>query len=104
MLETLALRPDDRVLLLWIPSPEEVELLASRLPQGLLVAMGTDDEVRAARRSCAHLENVMFTQGDAGEIPWRDAMFTTAVGLDQTTPELRRVVEPGGVIALRQAP
>jgi hypothetical protein len=102
MLDTLELRPDDRLLLLWIPSPVEVERLAARLPKGLLVAIGSDEEVRAGRRAAAHLDNVMFTVGDANEIPWRDGMFTVAVGVGRKASELVRVVEPGGAIRLRE--
>ncbi|MEO8657875.1 MAG: hypothetical protein ABI693_05365 [Bryobacteraceae bacterium] len=98
MLDKLALRPDDRLLLLWVPETETVERLSARLSNGLIVVIGLDDEIRAGRRSCSHLENVMFTPGTADEIPWRDALFTVAVVKGAPTPEVIRVVTPGGAI------
>ncbi len=101
MLDELNLQDDDRLLLLWIPEPQEVERLSRRLSRGLLVAQGSEDEVWNARRACAHLDNVMFVPESGGEIPWRDGMFTMAVGVATVTPELLRVVVPGGPIHLR---
>jgi hypothetical protein len=98
MLDNLALRSDDRVLLLWVPGPEDLERLAARLTDGLIVVIGPDDEIRAGRRACSHLENVMFTPGTVDEIPWRDALFTVAVVKGAPTAEVIRVVTPGGDI------
>jgi len=98
MFDNLALRSDDRLLLLCVPGPEELERLAARLTDGLIVVIGPDEEIHAGRRACSHLENVMFTLGTADEIPWRDALFTVAVVKGAPTPEVIRVVTPGGTI------
>lgn len=94
----IPLRAGDRVLVLGIPSPEDVARLAARLPQGLLVAMGDEPAVRAARRAASHLDNVMFVQGTAAEIPWRDGMFTVIALAGEPTPEVRRVLAPEGAL------
>lgn len=82
----------DRVLLLAIPTPEELRALAARIETGVCVVMGPEDEIRSLRRSCADLDNVMliFDPGD-GTIPWQDGFFTVAVaGADM--PDLKRVL------------
>lgn len=97
-LDDIPLLGDDRLLLLWIPPPEDIARLASRVAQGLLVAIGPDDEVRAARRSSPQVDNVMFVNGTADEIPWRDGMFTVVASVDEPTREVHRVLAPNGAI------
>ena len=50
--------------------------LAAKLTTGLLVVLGSDDEVREGRRRHASLDNVMFVAASAEEIPWQDGFFT----------------------------
>lgn len=97
-LDDIPLLNDDRLLLLWIPAAEDVARLAARLQQGLLVAMGTEYEVRAGRRASYQVDNVMFVHGTADEIPWRDGMFTVIASADEPTREVHRVLAPGGAI------
>lgn len=65
-----------------------------------VVGIGGDDEVRAARREFAGLDNVMFTQGDRHDIPWQNAQFTVIVDQEggEPTVEMRRVLVAGGRI------
>ncbi len=68
--------PADRVLFLGIPEPAVAREVASRLTSGVVVALGDDEEVRAARRELRELLNVMCVSGTPDEIPWQDAFFT----------------------------
>lgn len=52
---------------------------AARLWNGALVAMGTDDEVRAARREFRDLLNVMFVPAAPDENPWQEGYFTVVI-------------------------
>ena len=83
--------PGDRVLLLAIPSPDELRSLAAQLDTGVCVVMGADEEIRTLRRACSDLDNVMliFDPGD-GTIPWQDGFFTVACG--PASPDLQRVL------------
>lgn len=101
----MKLRPDDRVLLLAIPSQDEIARLSGVLTVGLLVALGTAEDVDTARAGVARLENVMFLNARPDAIPWRDAFFTTIVVpphleslLRSSADELHRVLAPGGQI------
>lgn len=86
-------RIDDRVLLLAIPEPSIVANLAAQLTRGLLVAIGSDDEIAAARVSARNLENVMFVPGAPEEIPWRDRFFTKAIAFGPLSEAAQREVE-----------
>jgi hypothetical protein len=103
MIDRIDIRPSDRVLLLSIPEPAIVAELAARLPAGLIVALGSDDEVREARRASRHLENVMFAPVGTEQIPWQDGFFSVAIAFDRgsdhpdpVASELARVLSPGG--------
>ena len=100
----IELKPNDRVLILSIAGLEFLQQLAGRLPEGLLVGIGTADEVAAARRALASAENAMFHAASPEEIPWRDAYFTLVLSPPPQTPlaetEIRRVLTPGGIIHL----
>ncbi len=103
MIDDLALRPNDRVLLLSIPEHDVVAELASRLTTGIVVGLGSDEEVRAARRAARNLENVMFVPAPLEEIPWRDGFFTKVIDWrggwqnpEQVAREVARVLAPGG--------
>jgi hypothetical protein len=71
--------PDDRVLFLAIPAIPVIREMAGGLDRGLIVAIGSDDEVRAARRECADLENVLFVGATPDDIPWRSGFFTQVI-------------------------
>lgn len=72
---------------------------------GVLVAIGTREEVDVARQSMAEFDNAMFIEADPQRIPWRDAFFTKIVVpphmemfLRSAGGELHRVLAPGGEI------
>ena len=99
------LEAEDRVLLLAIASKDELVTMARQLTRGVLVAIGSRDEVDQARESMAEYENAMFVEAAPDRIPWREAYFTKVVippHLDlmvrQMGPELHRVLAPGGAI------
>ncbi len=100
----IEVKPDDRVLVLSITGLEFLLELAGRLPDGLLVGIGSPDEVAAARRALAAEENAMFNAASPEEIPWRDAYFTVVLSPPPQSPlaerELRRVLAEDGVIHL----
>ena len=72
-------REDDRVLFIGIPTAAVVRAFAARLSSGALVAIGTDDEVRLARREFRDLLNVMFVPAAPDENPWQDGYFTVVI-------------------------
>jgi len=96
------LRAGDRVLVLGLGQCSSARLRewAAALTDGFLVGVGEEDAVRRVRRELADLENVMFTPGSRGEIPWKEIFFTAildAEGGDET-PEMRRVLRGDGRI------
>ncbi|MBV9084943.1 MAG: hypothetical protein JOZ62_19870, partial [Acidobacteriaceae bacterium] len=100
---TSGLRPDDRVLLLAIPSRHELAATAKILTQGLLVGIGTRDEVDLARGWMAEFDNAMFIEARPDQIPWREAYFSKIVVPPQLETmlrhigaELHRLLAPGG--------
>ncbi len=100
-----ALRADDRVLLLAIPSEADLAAIARVLMSGVLVALGDGDEVDRARHAMAEFENVMFLEASPERIPWREGYFSKILVpphleslLPQIEPELHRVLAPGGDI------
>jgi hypothetical protein len=66
----------DRVLFLSPPEDAFLQALAARLTSGLLVVLGSDEEVSNGRREHSGLDNVMFVAASAEEIPWQDGFFT----------------------------
>jgi hypothetical protein len=105
-----AIRSDDRVLLLAIPHRDELAALARVLMQGVLVALGTREEVDEAREAMADFDNAMFVEASTDRIPWRDAYFSKILVPPQLEPllrpfasELDRVLAPGGQIVRQTA-
>lgn len=100
-----ALRSDDRVLLLAIPSQADLAAIARVLMNGVLVALGDRDEVDRARQSMSEFENVMFVDASPEHIPWREAYFSKILVpphleslIPHIAPELDRILAPGGEI------
>ena len=99
------LRADDHILLLAIPAHQEVARLARVLVKGSLVALGTADEVDAARQTFSEFDNVLFLNARPDAIPWREHYFTQILVpphleplMRSIAPELDRVLAPGGAI------
>lgn len=63
-----------------------------------VTGVGTAEQVRAARRRFAGVENAMFTAGSRDEIPWAEGRFTLIVddAGSEPTREMMRVLAPGG--------
>jgi hypothetical protein len=101
---SLRLRADDRVLFLEIPEPDALAAIARILVQGVVVAMGSPDNVDRARRALAEFDNVMLLDAAAGRIPWRDAYFTKVVVpvalSGSSDPEWTRLLAADGEIIL----
>jgi hypothetical protein len=93
--------PGDRILFLYLPAAELLDELSGSVPGGIIVCIGTRDEVYDGRKSVTHLENVMLTAATMDEIPWRDGFFNWIIGpaMDENTTagrEIRRVLASGG--------
>ena len=96
------MRSDERILLLAIPEPTVVLGLSRQVPEGVVVALGSDEEVREARRATRDLENVMFVATTPDEIPWPDGFFTRVIDTANQypggfTPEILRVLAKDAV-------
>jgi hypothetical protein len=109
MIDELDIRPDDRVLLVSIPAIELVLEIAARLERGLVVGLGSWDEVRQARKGVRGLTNTMFQPGSPGEIPWQSGYFTTVIDFGggwleprKAASEAARVQAPGGTLWVRR--
>jgi hypothetical protein len=101
----IQLKADDRVLLLAIPSISELTDIAQVLTNGVVVALGDGEEVRAACIAMADFKNVTFLEAPPDQIPWRAAYFTKIIVppqlqalLPYAAAELHRVLAPGGQI------
>jgi len=46
------------------------------LTAGLVVVLGSDNEVSQGRKQHSSLDNVMFVAASAEDIPWQDGFFT----------------------------
>ena len=100
-----ALRADDHVLLLDIPSNAELAVIARILIRGSLVALGSRDAVDRARNALADFENVLFLDASPAHIPWRGAYFTKVLVpphleplLESISSEVHRVMRPDGML------
>jgi hypothetical protein len=100
-----AYRADDRVLLLAIPAEQELAALARILIRGSVVALGTAEEVAAARPHFVEFDNIMLLDAPPDHIPWRAAAFSKIIVphqyeriLPYLAHELDRLLAPGGEI------
>ncbi len=100
-----ALRADDQVLLLDIPSTTELVSMARVLMRGAIVALGSAEEVDRARREMAEFDNVLFLDASPAAIPWRDGYFSKIIVpphlepiVPQIAHEIERVLRPDGMI------
>lgn len=94
------MKPTDRVLITSLDRRELLPAWAAALTEGALVGLGSDEEVRAARRECAACDNVMFVIGSRAEIPWQEMWFDLIIDDDPLSPttEMLRVLVPEGRI------
>ncbi|WP_031500669.1 hypothetical protein [Bryobacter aggregatus] len=72
-----------------------------KLVDGLFVGVADQLDVIDRARALAEslgLDNCMFTEGNADDLPWRDGFFTDIYTSGPITPEIRRVLAEGGHI------
>jgi SAM-dependent methyltransferase len=82
-LELMAIKPEDNVLDVGCGTGWLSRMLAARAPHGRIVGMDVSDEmVRQARRSCAEVENALFIEGSAEQIPWEDNFFQKVISVE----------------------
>ncbi len=100
-----AFRADDRVLLLAIPAKQELAALARILIRGIVVALGTTEEVAEARPFFDDFENIMLLDAAPDKIPWHGAGFSKIVVphqyeriLPYLAQDLDRLLAPGGEV------
>jgi hypothetical protein len=101
--DAIAVQPDDRVLVLGLAPSDAMRSLAQRASRGIVVGIGREPGIYAARRALADVDNVMFVPAaERLEIPWRDEFFTKVIALEfaESTPEMLRVLVPGGAVYL----
>ena len=79
-----AYRADDCVLLLAIPAEQELAALARILIRGSVVALGTADEVAAARSRFIEFDNVMLLDAP----PDRMSLARRSVYQDRGAPSI----------------
>lgn len=94
----LEVQPGDRVLFLAPPPLAVLETLSPRLDHGVAVCLAAHDSISASRRAALHLENVLFVEATAHEIPWQEGFFNWIVAPSgaELSPEIRRVLDPDG--------
>ena len=99
MIDVSVIAPDDRVLMLGIPDGAAIVEIAGRLTRGLLVGIGPEADVLAARRACSACDNVMFVPADPdGVIPWQDQFFSLVIAnaVEAQGREVARILARGG--------
>ncbi|MEJ5368090.1 MAG: hypothetical protein WHT08_07220 [Bryobacteraceae bacterium] len=89
-----------RVLVTTLPAAATVRALAARYAEGAIVVLAPRESIFEARKECAALEHVLFVEGTREEIPWAEAWFDAVLDPlpDAPTPEMLRVLRPGGSI------
>ena len=96
-------RADDRVLLLSIPTRDDLAALSRILMHGVLVAIGTREDVDRMRPLMADFDNIMFIEAEAHQVPWREHFFNKIVvpphlegQIMRLSDELARLLTPDG--------
>ncbi|GEM_PF-2321046 len=94
------MEPTDRVLVTSLEERGFLRAWAEEVREGALVGLGSDEQVRAARREMAEFDHVMFIVGSRDEVPWQEAWFSVIVDVaaGEPTAEMLRVLAPGGRI------
>ena len=91
MVDPAELEADDRILFLGVPDFAVIAGCAARLTQGVVVAIGGDEAIRAARKAGRDLDNVMFVPATPDNIPWGNGFFTRVFDLVGSWPDPDRV-------------
>jgi arsenite methyltransferase len=106
VLGKMRLEPTDSVLDVGCGSGWLSRRIAQMVPEGRVVGMDVSDEmIRLARRTSTEFDNVLYTTGEVGEIPWETNSFTQAISVESAyywpapaagLQEIFRVLRPGG--------
>jgi len=92
------MNPTDRVVVTSLADLIRLRGWAEAVREGVLVGLGSEEEVRAARREMAAFENVMFVVGSRNDVPWQERWFSVILDAGEPTAEMLRVLAPGGRI------
>lgn len=117
VVELLALEPDDRVLEVGFGPGVGIELAAAAVPDGFVAGADPSEQmfVQARKRNRAAIETgrVDLRLAVAAELPFDDGSFDAAFAVNSTPMwpdpvaglrEVRRVLRPGGQIAVTLTP
>ena len=107
LLNLMQVQPRDRILELECGQGEMSVALASRVPEGMVLAMdASPDRVQQARVRARDLDNVMFLLREAAAIPWKEGFFFKALshGFPPDLQDVLRVLTPGGLLYLAPEP
>ena len=106
VVEKMRLAAADNVLDVGCGSGWLARRLAKRVPEGRVVGMDVSDEmIRVARRTSLDFENILYTTGEVGEIPWEANFFNHAISVESAyywpepaagIREIFRVLRAGG--------
>ena len=106
MLALIEFKPHDRILDVGCGTGWLVRRIARLLHAGLAAGMDVSDAMlRRAAASSAQLPNVVFSCGEAEDIPWDSGFFTTVLSVESAyywpdpakgLREIFRVLSPGG--------
>ena len=106
VIEVLVIQPHDRILDLRSGDGETCRKLAGMVPEGLVVGLETSgDLLQKARAASRNIDNLMFLNAGAEEIPWKEDFFSQAISRESLSyhpeplrllREIHRVLAPGG--------
>lgn len=106
VLEQMRIAASDNVLDVGCGSGWLSRRLAKLAREGRVVGMDISDEmIRVARRTSLEQDNILYVQGEAGEIPWEPNFFHHAISVESAyywpepgagIREISRVLRPGG--------
>lgn len=106
MISRMNIQPRDRILEIGCGEGWASRLLASLVPEGLVVGLDLSDEmVGKARAASAAFENTLFVWADAESIPWQEKFFSHVLSVESfyyverpetALREIFRVLSPGG--------
>lgn len=98
----------DRILEIGCGEGWASRLLASLVPEGMVVGLDVSDEmIRKARAASTAHENILFVWADAESIPWQERFFSRVFSVESfyyverpeiALREIYRVLAPGGSV------